>query len=60
MIKSYLKNEIYFTEDTLVSSKYVGIAAFDKFKVGNILTSENLTALYLKKSSAEQTLEGNS
>ena len=57
MIQSYLKNDVFFTEDTLVSSKYIGIAAFDKFKKGETLSSNNLNALYLKKSSAEETLE---
>ena len=60
MIKSYLKNDIFFEEDTLVSSKYVGIAAFDKFQKGETISSEKLNALYLKKSSAEETLEAKS
>ena len=53
MIKSYLKNDIFFEEDTLVFSKYVGTAAFDKFQKGEAISSEKLNALYLKKSSAE-------
>ncbi len=58
VIESYLKNEVYFSEDTLVSSKYIGLSAFDKFNKGEISSSKTLTALYLKKSSAEETLEG--
>ena len=54
VIQSYLKNDIFFEKDTLSSSKYVGIAAFEKFKSGEILNSDNLNALYLKKSSAEE------
>ena len=54
MIKSYLENDIFFDEDSLVSSKYVGISAFNKFKKGEILSSNELNALYLKKSSAEE------
>lgn len=57
MIKSYLKNDVHFYNDTLVSSKYIGIVAFDKFNKGDILSSSLLSALYLKKSSAEETLE---
>lgn len=57
MIKSYLKNEVHFCDDVLVSSKYVGMAAFDKFKKGEVLSSDTLSALYLKKSSAEEALE---
>lgn len=60
VIKSYLKNDIFFEEDTLVSSKYVGIAAFKKFKKGEVLSSKELNALYLKKSSAEETMEAKS
>ena len=56
VIKSYLKNDIFFEEDTLVSSKYVGIAAFEKFKKGEVFSSKELNALYLKKSSAEEKL----
>lgn len=54
VIKSYLKNEIVFLEDTLVSSKYVGVCAFDKYKSNIISDSFNLFALYLKKSNAEE------
>ncbi len=54
MIKSYLKNEIFFAEDLSASSKYVGIVAFDKFNLGEILTSDTLNAMYLKKSNAEE------
>ena len=60
VIKSYLNPEIFFENNTLISSKYVGIAAFDKFLRGETLTSKNLSALYLKKSSAEETLEAKS
>ena len=56
VIKLHLNNEIYFEDDSLVSSKYIGIAAFDKFSKGEICTSKNLTALYLKRSSAEENL----
>lgn len=56
VIQSYLKNDICFKEDILVSSKYVGIAAFEKFKAGETITSGELNALYLKKSSAEEQL----
>lgn len=54
VIKSYLKNEVTILEDTLVSSKYVGICAFDKYKSNNFSDSLGLSALYLKKSSAEE------
>ena len=57
MLQLQLKNDIFFEEDTLVSSKYVGLCAFDRFKAGEILNSNNLSALYLKKSSAEEKLE---
>lgn len=60
MIQSYLKNDVFFEEDTLVSSKYIGIAAFDKYNRGEVLTSNELSALYLKKSSAEEKQEENS
>jgi len=60
MIKSSLKNNLFFEDDVLASSKYVGMVAFDKFKNGEILNSENLNALYLKKSSAEEKLEAKS
>lgn len=60
MIKSIMKNDIFFEEDTLVSSKYIGIAAFNKFKKGEILNSDTLSALYLKRTSAEETLEAKS
>ena len=56
VIKLHLSNEIYFEDDSLVSSKYIGIVAFDKFNKGEICTSRNLTALYLKRSSAEENL----
>lgn len=59
VIKSYLKNEVTFLDDTLASSKYVGIAAFDKYKAGEICSSYNLSALYLKKSNAEEKANGN-
>lgn len=54
MIKLYLKNDIYFEEDSLMSSKHIGVCAFDKFKKGEILNSQSLSALYLKKSNAEE------
>lgn len=60
VIKSYLKNNVFFEEDTFISSKYVGLAAFDKFSNGDILSSNTLNALYLKKSNAEETLEAKS
>ncbi len=60
VIKSYLKKDIFFKEDLLVSSKYIGIVAFDKFKNGEVLSSNSLSALYLKKSNAEETLEAKS
>ena len=53
VIKSYLNNDVFFEDDTLVSSKYVGIVAFEKFKKGEAISSKELNALYLKKSSAE-------
>ena len=55
VIKSYLKNEICILEDSLASSKYVGIASFDKYNQDIILNSIELDALYLKKSNAEIT-----
>ena len=57
VIQSYLKNNVFFEEDILVSSKYIGIAAFDKFKQGHIISSQELNALYLKKSNAEVQIE---
>ncbi len=57
VIKSSLTNDVFFGEDTLVSSKYVGVCAYDKFMKKEILSSNELNALYLKKSSAEETLE---
>lgn len=57
MIKSYLKTESYFYDDALVSSKYIGIAGFGKFKNNEVLSSNELLALYLKKSNAEENLE---
>lgn len=56
MIKSYLQNEVIFLEDSLISSKYVGIVAFNKYKNEIFSNSYNLTALYLKKSSAEENI----
>lgn len=53
MIQSYLKSESIFFEDTLPSSKYVGITAFDKYNSGIFSDSLGITAMYLKKSSAE-------
>lgn len=57
VIKSSLINDIFFEDDTLVSSKYIGVAAFNKFLKGEVLSSNELSALYLKKSSAEESLE---
>lgn len=54
VIQSYLKSETAFFEDTLPSSECVGIAGFDKYNSGTFSDSLNLTALYLKKSSAER------
>jgi len=56
VIKSSLVSEINFLEDALVSSKYVGLAAFDKYKSGLLEDSLSLKALYIKKSSAEEQL----
>ena len=60
VIESNLKTDMFFYKDSLPSSKYVGIVAFYKFKNGEVLNSNTLSALYLKKSSAEETLEANS
>ena len=57
MIKSYLKNEVIFLEDTLVSSKYVGICGFEKYKASEISNSLELSALYLKNSNAEEKIK---
>ncbi len=57
VIQSYLKNNIYFCEDILVSSKYIGQAGFDKYLQGETKTPFELSALYLKKSSAEEKLK---
>lgn len=54
MIKSNLKNEVTFLEDTLASSKYVGISAFNKYKANIFSSSSDISALYIKKSSAEE------
>ena len=54
VIQSYVKNEVVFLEDSLVSSKYVGLAGFDKYNHQNFSDSSGLSALYLKKSSAEE------
>lgn len=56
MIESYLKCEVVFLSDNLPSSKYVGIAAFDKYKNGTFQNSFDISALYIKKSSAEENL----
>ncbi len=56
MVKSYLNCESIFLEDSFVSSKYVGIAAFNKYKNGFFENSFNLSAMYVKKSSAEEKL----
>ena len=57
MIKSYLKNEVFFEEDTLVSSKYIAIAGINKFINGENSSSKSLYALYIKKSNAEESWE---
>jgi tRNA threonylcarbamoyladenosine biosynthesis protein TsaB len=54
VIKSYMKSEISFLEDTFATSKYVGMTAFHKYQVGIFSDSFNLSALYLKNSSAEE------
>ncbi|MCI8396466.1 MAG: tRNA (adenosine(37)-N6)-threonylcarbamoyltransferase complex dimerization subunit type 1 TsaB [Clostridia bacterium] len=54
VIQSYVKNEVVFLEDSLVSSKYVGLAGFDKYNHQIFSDSSGLSALYLKKSSAEE------
>lgn len=59
VIQSYLENNIFFENDSLASSKYIGIAAYERFKAGEIQISNTLSALYLKKSSAEDSLEAN-
>lgn len=56
MIELNINVSSYFLDDSLVSSKYVGFVAFDKFKYGNISTFKEITALYLKKSNAEEHL----
>lgn len=53
MIQSYLKCEINILDDELPSSKYVGISAFDKYNNGTFSNTFELSALYLKNSSAE-------
>ena len=52
-IKSSLENDVTFLDDTLVFSKEVGLVAYDKFQAGELTTSRELSALYLKKSNAE-------
>lgn len=54
MIESYLKCETNFLNDTIPSSKYIGIAAFKKYKKGIIENSSDISALYIKKSNAEE------
>lgn len=53
-IEGYLKRNVIFGDDMLVSSKFIGMCGFSKFKKGEILDSNGLSALYLKKSSAEK------
>ncbi|MDE5830810.1 MAG: tRNA (adenosine(37)-N6)-threonylcarbamoyltransferase complex dimerization subunit type 1 TsaB [Clostridia bacterium] len=53
VIKSYLKYEVCFLDDSFPTSKYVGISAFDKYNAGSFSDSLSLSALYLKNSSAE-------
>ncbi|MCI8519033.1 MAG: hypothetical protein HFJ51_02770 [Clostridia bacterium] len=54
MIQLYLKNEVIILEDTLSSSKYVGVCAFNKYKANDFSNSLGISALYLKQSSAEE------
>lgn len=54
MIQLYLKNEVIILEDTLSSSKYVGVCAFNKYKTNDFSNSLGISALYLKQSSAEE------
>ena len=56
VIKSSLECEVEILEDSYVYSKYVGIAAFDKFRAGFVESSDSLNAMYIKKSSAEEQL----
>lgn len=53
MIKSYLQCEYSILEDSIPTSKYVGMAAFDKYEDKLFKNSPELSALYLKNSSAE-------
>lgn len=57
VIKSSLEFEIEILDDSYATSKYVGIVAFDKYKSGLLQDSNSLNALYLKKSSAEESLQ---
>lgn len=54
MIKSYLKSEIEILKDSLPSSKYIGIAGYNKYNIGVLENSFALSALYIKNSSAEE------
>ena len=56
VIKSYLNENAVILEDNYPTSKYVGIAAYDKYKAGKVENSMFLSALYLKKSSAEENI----
>ena len=54
MIQLYKEYKIEIIQDKSLSSKYVGLAGFDKYNLGISSDSLNLSALYLKKSSAEE------
>jgi len=53
MIKSYMKCEYSILEDNIPTSEYIGIVAFDKYEDKLFENSPELSALYLKNSSAE-------
>ncbi len=50
----FIYSSILSVFEYLLFSKYVGFAAFDKYKKGILEDSISLNALYLKKSSAEE------
>lgn len=56
MIKSYLNENAIILENNNASSKYVGITAYNKYKAGKTENSISLSALYLKRSSAEENI----
>ena len=60
MIQSSMQFNPIIFEDTIPSSKYVGIAAFNKYNNGIFSNSYELSALYLKNSSAEEKNNENS